>query len=165
MRLQPIKSFVPLPRGTNLRFGGGEAVEVPKPSASAKLGNSDVRPLSRGKAPVLPGISPTRSSRSWEDISHAQTLDQLQLADYIRNFPPGAFFYMMPIHDVSSNDHHAYALHVVAHDEIDSSDFYTISKDGVEHVIGNMSEYTALDRWVHEIHKFSQIRQLVSNRT
>jgi len=158
VRLQPIKSFVPLPRGTNLRFGGGESADVPPPEPSA--GDDQVKPLERAKAPILPDISPTRTANSFDDVAHAKGLDMLQLADYIRGFPPGAFFYMMPVHDKMSTEHHAYNLHVVHHDEIDSSDFYTISKDGIEHVIGNTSEYTSLGRWVHEIHKFAQIRQL-----
>jgi len=169
-RLSPIKSFIPLPKGTSLRFSGGETANLTQTNA---VPVDAVKPLNEAKPSLLPKIPPTppasTASLSGGDddledpaavVDQARSLGMLELAKLVQKIPGSPFFYMMPKHGRASNEHHAYNLRVVGHDEINANDFYTISKAGVEHVMDKTSEYTSLERWIEEIGNFTKIREL-----
>lgn len=193
-RLSPIKAFTPLVKGTTARFTGGETAtpeRITPPSTPNT--DSDPKPLDQIKPSLLPQILPKHGQMAPTPTKHgvadilkmlqvgntaampssgdlgdvidmARSMSQLELVELVRALPGEPFFYMMPVAESTSVEDHAYNLKVVGHDEIDPTDFHTMSKNGVEHVWDKSSEFTPLDRWVHEIHSFTKIRQMKTFR-
>ena len=154
---------------------------------------TDPKPLDQIKPALLPKIAPGRVKMAPEPDKHgvlevlnmlqvrnnttmptsgdmadvvdmARGMSQLELVELVRALPGEAFFYMMPVAESTSVEDHAYNLKVVGHEEINPTNFHTMSKNGVEHVWDKTSEFTPLDRWVKEIHSFTRIRQMKTFR-
>ncbi|XP_015770017.1 PREDICTED: dynein heavy chain 6, axonemal-like [Acropora digitifera] len=76
--------------------------------------------------------------------------DPLQIISLIRGNPKLGFLYMTPAVEKSSILYNPYNLKIVKHSEINHSDYYTISTEGVTHLRDNEAEFTALERWEKE---------------
>ncbi|KAL7754337.1 hypothetical protein RI367_000318 [Sorochytrium milnesiophthora] len=63
------------------------------------------------------------------------------------------FMYLRPMKRNSAT-YNPYDLEIVEYENVDKSDFYTISASGVTHYVGNYSEFTALNQWIREHHLF-----------
>ena len=53
-----------------------------------------------------------------------------------------------------------YQLRVVAHDKVDPSHYFTMSRSGVTHFHGDDTSFTSLSQWEREYHLFQRIRRL-----
>ncbi|PRP88057.1 dynein heavy chain 6, axonemal-like [Planoprotostelium fungivorum] len=73
-----------------------------------------------------------------------------------RNPTTNEFVYLIPI-DKDTAEHNPYNLKIVPHSMVDNNDFYTMSAQGVTHIINGVA---ALDQWVHEYHLFKKIIQI-----
>ena len=54
----------------------------------------------------------------------------------------------------------SYDLDIIQHEEIDSSDYYTLSYTGITHFIGANSDFTPLDQFEREHYLFSMISEI-----
>ena len=119
-------------------------------AASTLVRRSNEQPLS----PIAKPLSVTA------DIQTLGQAGPLEVIAWFRAHGAKAgFLYMAPLHPRTSNEHHAYNLHVVPHDAIDPRDFYTISAGGITHVVNGISNLTELDRWEREFEQFTRIRR------
>lgn len=75
----------------------------------------------------------------------------------IAELQSGNFLYLQPRDRMDRN---AYDLMVVEHYECDQADYYTMSRAGVTHFVGNDSEYTPLEQWEREYRLFAAIRRI-----
>ncbi|XP_058967936.2 dynein axonemal heavy chain 6 [Pocillopora verrucosa] len=83
--------------------------------------------------------------------------DPLQIISLIKENSKLGFLYMTPAVDRSSIEYNPYNLKIVKHSEIDHSDYYTISFEGVTHTCDNEAEFTGLERWEKEYKDYKRL--------
>lgn len=94
------------------------------------------------------------------DYEAVGKLTPIETVNLARRMDEGSFCYMMPVYRHSHIKHHAYNVHIVPHEKINTADFYTISSSGVERVVDGISEFTSLDRWEQEYIAFVKVQDL-----
>ncbi|KAL3319655.1 Dynein heavy chain 6, axonemal [Cichlidogyrus casuarinus] len=71
------------------------------------------------------------------------------------------FFYLTHVVSKKSTEHHYFNLKVATFDQVDRSDYYTISLNGCAHIsLNDEIDFMPLDRFEFEYHIFSKIRQI-----
>eukprot|EP01029_Cantina_marsupialis_P009144 TRINITY_DN2137_c0_g5_i1.p1 TRINITY_DN2137_c0_g5~~TRINITY_DN2137_c0_g5_i1.p1 ORF type:complete len:3984 (-),score=1416.37 TRINITY_DN2137_c0_g5_i1:203-12154(-) len=89
---------------------------------------------------------------------HTTFTESLELdKQYMDEFLSGNFLYLAP---KKGSERTAYDLEVVEHWETDAKDYYTMSKEGITHFVGNDSEFTSLAQWEREYHLFNVVRRI-----
>ncbi|KAK1945609.1 Dynein heavy chain 6 [Phytophthora citrophthora] len=73
---------------------------------------------------------------------------------YLREFKSGNFLYLRK---KKNTDLVMYALEVVEHFEVDRSNYYTMSMEGVTHFTTEHSEFWSLDKWETEYSRFMKM--------
>ena len=70
----------------------------------------------------------------------------------------GKFLYLVPKAGMSRS---AYHLRAARHDEINNTDYYTLSRSGITHFLQEgSSEFTPLDAWEREYSMYNTIRDI-----
>ncbi|XP_071825285.1 dynein axonemal heavy chain 6-like isoform X2 [Apostichopus japonicus] len=105
--------------------------------------------------PGKPSQSPLHPDQ-WEGLTDIQ-----EIIHIIRTKRKLGFLYMSPAVPKSSIKYHPYNLKIVAHGNINPSDYCTISAKGVSRVRNNSeADFTELDRWEEEYHYYTKLVQI-----
>ncbi|XP_072525800.1 dynein axonemal heavy chain 6 [Salminus brasiliensis] len=118
------------------------------------------RSSSRGRsvmlAPIIHTPSPPLSNPllfgSVEEVIRAHIRSASEIAQVIRNNPHLGFLYMTSAAPKSSVKYDAYSLKIVTYENINKSDYYTISTQGVTHYCEGQVDFLPLERWEQEYH-------------
>ncbi|VTJ61405.1 Hypothetical predicted protein [Marmota monax] len=93
---------------------------------------------------------PTYIFQDPEEVIKANIRDPLQIIKIIRENENLGFLYMIPAVPKSSIEYNTYNLKVVAYENINKNDYYTISQKAVTHVYNDEIEFIEIDRWEQE---------------
>ncbi|KAH0505566.1 Dynein heavy chain 6, axonemal [Microtus ochrogaster] len=85
-----------------------------------------------------------------EEVVKANIRDPLQIIKIIHENEHLGFLYMISAVPKSSIEYDTYNLKVVSYENINKSDYYTISKKAVTHVYNDDIEYIEIERWEQE---------------
>ncbi|XP_056619544.1 dynein axonemal heavy chain 6 [Triplophysa dalaica] len=97
-----------------------------------------------------PTLSPSMVFNSAEDVIHAEMCSPPDIIQTIRNNPHLRFLYMISAVPKSSIKYDPYNLKIVTYDNINKSDYYTISSHAVMHYCGAEVDILPLERWEQE---------------
>nr|XP_055061459.1 dynein axonemal heavy chain 6 isoform X1 [Misgurnus anguillicaudatus] len=114
-------------------------------------------PLSHTPSPQL--SSPLLFS-SAEEVIRAKICTPPDITQTIRNSPHLGFLYMISAVPKSSINYDPYNLKIVTYDNINKSDYYTISTHAVKHCCGSEVDCLALDRWEQEYRYHQQLLKI-----
>lgn len=161
-KLNPIAKYTPQPEAalssTLTRPRSSKQVEpLPKPSR----GTLPALEITMNKPKVLPDVRKNSPPSTIE----LKAMTTIQVAQYVRQHGNDiGFVYLVRTGAKSSSNYHAYNLRVAQHEEIDQSDFFTMSPAGVTHTHDGCAEFTPLDRWEKEYRDFHELRRLKTFR-
>uniref|UniRef100_I3MYF0 Dynein axonemal heavy chain 6 n=1 Tax=Ictidomys tridecemlineatus TaxID=43179 RepID=I3MYF0_ICTTR len=93
---------------------------------------------------------PTYIFQDPEEVIKANIRDPLQIIKIIRENENLGFLYMIPAVPKSSIEYNTYNLKVVAYENINKNDYYTISQKAVTHIYNDEIEFIEIDRWEQE---------------
>ncbi|XP_008252409.2 dynein axonemal heavy chain 6 [Oryctolagus cuniculus] len=103
------------------------------------------------------GLFSTRSStypkyifQDQDEVIKANIRDPLQIIKIIEDNEHLGFLYMVPAVAKSSIEYDTFNLKVVAYENINKNDYYTISKMAVTHIYNDDIEFIEIDRWEQE---------------
>lgn len=103
------------------------------------------------------GLFSTRSStypkfffQDQDEVIKANIRDPLQIIKVIQDNEHLGFLYMVPAVAKSSIEYDTFNLKVVAYENINKNDYYTISKKAVTHIYNDDIEFIEIDRWEQE---------------
>ncbi|KAG9259763.1 dynein heavy chain 6, axonemal, partial [Astyanax mexicanus] len=133
-------------------------------SSSPKIPKSSTRGRSVTLAPIihapsLPLPNPLLFS-SVEEVIHAQIRSTAEILQVIRNNPHLGFLYMTSAVPKSSNKYDAFSFRIVTYKNINKSDYYTMSPDGVMHHCDGQVDFLPLARWEQEYHYHRRLLQI-----
>ncbi|KAI4873222.1 hypothetical protein NFI96_025127 [Prochilodus magdalenae] len=118
-----------------------------RPRSSPKRHITTLTPISYTPSP--PPTKPLRFS-SVEEVIRARIRSPSEMAQVIRNNPDLGFLYMTSAAPKSSIKYDAYKLKIVTYENINRSDYYTISSQGVTHYCEGQVDFLPLERWEQE---------------
>ncbi|CAO2605468.1 hypothetical protein LEMLEM_LOCUS12474, partial [Lemmus lemmus] len=93
---------------------------------------------------------PTYIFHDREEVVKANIRDPLQIIKIIHENEHLGFLYMISAVPKSSIEYDTYNLKVVSYENINKSDYYTISKKAVTHVYNDDIEFIEIERWEQE---------------
>nr|XP_015200901.1 PREDICTED: dynein heavy chain 6, axonemal [Lepisosteus oculatus] len=126
-------------------------------------------PIPPKKPRVSMGTSATRSKpsspsplvfKSAEEVIRAKVQNPMDIVRIIRNNPSLGFLYMTSAVPKSSIKYDTYNLKIVSYENINKNDYYTISQQGVTHIVNGEVDFLALDRWEKEYMLHRQLLQI-----
>ncbi|XP_037662920.1 dynein heavy chain 6, axonemal isoform X2 [Choloepus didactylus] len=85
-----------------------------------------------------------------EEVVKANIRDPLQIIKIIRENENLGFLYMISAVPKSSIEYDTYNLKIVSYENINKTDYYTISQKAVTHTFNEETEFIELDRWEKE---------------
>ena len=106
----------------------------------------------RNIAPVV-GAGRASGGRKFRTFTESLELN----SRYMDEFVAGNFLYLRSKRGM---DRTAYDLETCEHWETDPNDYYTMSKAGITHFVGQDSEFTSLEQWEREYSLFTLIRNI-----
>jgi dynein heavy chain len=134
--------------------GSGSGALPPRRYAETKdtpsKAGEESSPLGASRASAAAAAASPPAPRSFVESLHldARAMDELVTGNFLYLRPkPGA-------------ERSAYDLAVVEHWDVDMRDYYTMSRSGVTHFVGNDSEFTSLEQWEREYGLFNRIRSI-----
>ncbi|XP_051560675.1 dynein axonemal heavy chain 6 [Myxocyprinus asiaticus] len=128
-----------------------------KPKSSSKSSSITVSSLSHTPSPPL---ASTLLFNSTEEVIHAKIRSPLDIIQIIQNNPHLGFLYMTSAASKSSNKYDTYNLKIVTFDNINKSDYYTISTHAVMHYFGAEVDCLSLERWEQEYQYHQQLLRI-----
>uniref|UniRef100_A0A3B1KKI6 Uncharacterized protein n=1 Tax=Astyanax mexicanus TaxID=7994 RepID=A0A3B1KKI6_ASTMX len=131
----------------------------PRPSFSEGAEGRSVTLAPIIHAPSLPLPNPLLFS-SVEEVIHAQIRSTAEILQVIRNNPHLGFLYMTSAVPKSSNKYDAFSFRIVTYKNINKSDYYTMSPDGVMHHCDGQVDFLPLARWEQEYHYHRRLLQI-----
>ncbi|XP_060596400.1 dynein axonemal heavy chain 6-like, partial [Ruditapes philippinarum] len=124
---------------------------APTPTKQAKV--STPRGKVHAAGPVIPASTKPKVLETYEGMNDTGKITQL-----IKDHERIGFLYLSPAVPKSSVDYHYYNLKVVNHENINKSDYCTISQKGVTRIRSDdETEFVTLDRWELEYDYFRKI--------
>ncbi|XP_066516038.1 dynein axonemal heavy chain 6 isoform X2 [Hoplias malabaricus] len=118
-----------------------------RPRSSAKGRSVTMVPISHTPSPPL--SSPLRFS-TVEEVIQARIHSTSEIAQVVRNNPHLGFLYMTSAFPKSSTKYDAFKLRIVKYENMNRSDYYTISGQGVTHYCHGQVDFLPLGRWEQE---------------
>ena len=76
---------------------------------------------------------------------------------YLHMYMYSTVLYKVNTLEDSTKKSKSYLISIVKHSEINHSDYYTISSEGVTHMRDNEAEFTALERWEKEYKDYKRL--------
>ena len=138
-------------------IGGGSALAVSAAAGGGRRSRASRGGRGLGASTTLVGGGATGSAASGTRKFRTFT-ESLELnSHYMDEFVAGNFLYLRPKRGM---DRTAYDLETCEHWETDPNDYYTMSKAGITHFVGNDSEFTSLEQWEREYSLFTLIRNI-----
>ncbi|XP_054557771.1 dynein axonemal heavy chain 6 isoform X3 [Talpa occidentalis] len=104
----------------------------------------------RGLFATRSSIYPTYTFRDREEVIKANIRNPLEIIKIVRENEHLGFLYMISAVPKSSIEYDTYNLKVVSYENINKSDYYTISKKAVTHVCNDDVEFIEIERWEQE---------------
>ncbi|KAK9882562.1 hypothetical protein WA026_022190 [Henosepilachna vigintioctopunctata] len=90
----------------------------------------------------------------------SNVVDQKKLIDVMRQTTDGSFVYLTYAVPKSSELYTPYALKIVNFNEVDKTNFFTMSSKGVMQQIGNDAIYTSLEKWEAEYDMYCRLMRI-----
>ncbi|KAG8512932.1 Dynein heavy chain 6, axonemal [Galemys pyrenaicus] len=104
----------------------------------------------RGLFATSSSIYPKYTFHDREEVIKANIRNPLQIIKIIRENEHLGFLYMISAVPKSSIEYDTYNLKVVSYENINKSDYYTISKKAVTHICNDDVEFIETERWEQE---------------
>ena len=131
-----------------------EMYRVPTPPKDPKPAS----PRGRGHAagPKMPASTKPKIAETHEELT-----DTTEITELIKTDKSVGFLYLSPAVPKSSVKYHYYNLKVVNHEQINKTDYCTISRKGVARMRSDdETEFVTLDRWEQEYDYFQKLIQI-----
>ncbi|XP_004691642.1 PREDICTED: dynein heavy chain 6, axonemal [Condylura cristata] len=123
------------------------SVDVFSPSPTKSSHTSIGR---RGLFSTSSSIYPKYTFQDREEVIKANVRDPLEIIKIVRENEHLGFLYMISAVPKSSIEYDTYNLKVVSYENINKSDYYTISKKAVTHICKDDIEFIEMERWEQE---------------
>ncbi|XP_062864847.1 dynein axonemal heavy chain 6 isoform X2 [Trichomycterus rosablanca] len=109
--------------------------------------------------PAPPASNPMHFG-SVEDVLCSQICSPIEIMQIVRNNPHLGFLYMTSAVPKSSIEYDVFNLRIVTFEDVDKSDYYTISIHGVTHYCMGQMDFVSLERWEQEYRYHRQLLRI-----